>query len=188
MRADAVGAGGTGASSPSPVHSPEPGYALQKVTGKDVASPRIHSTTRQPRMTSTVYSSYTRGPAAGSALSQGPAEMSSVTGPRPLPHPKATSSHTFQGRKAQHRAQDTGAPRWAARLSESHVSPSRSGRRSSWKAGRLNKQVPRSPAGFCAPAKVCGLSKVSARPALARASLRVAVTLGQAVLGALQLC
>lgn len=66
--------------------------------------------------------------------------------------------------------------------------PSRSGQRSSWKAVRLNKQVPRSPVGCCAPAKVCGLSKVSARPALARASLRVAVTSGQAVLGVLQLC
>lgn len=100
VRADAVGAGGTGASSPGPAHSPEPGYASPKATGKDIAGPRRHASTRQPRTTSTVYSSYMNGPSH--RLGAVPGTRRDELGRRPLPHPRAAPSPTFQGGRSQH--------------------------------------------------------------------------------------
>lgn len=83
--ADAVGAGGPGAVSPGPAHSPAPGDAHRKATGKDTAGPRRHATTRQPRSTSTVYSGYTSRPSHRPGAVQGPQRRAGWQTPSPPP-------------------------------------------------------------------------------------------------------
>lgn len=105
VRADTVGAGGTDASSPSPVHSPEPGYASQKVTGKDITSPRRHTTTRQPRMTSTIYSSYTKGPSHRLGTVPGTSRDELGRRPFPTPEPCPVTHSRAESPSTEHRAQ-----------------------------------------------------------------------------------